>query len=76
MLQGWLEGSPGGDPTHADVRDVARAHILAAENPSASGHRYIVSQRQSSNPAEVGRWLQVGAILCSAFRRSSPGGLS
>ncbi len=58
VVQAWLEGTAGGNPTHADVRDVARAHILAAENPAASG-RYIVSQSQTCDPAEVGRWLQV-----------------
>ena len=57
-LQGWLEGKPGGSPVHCDVRDVAAAHICAAERPAASG-RYIVSHASSSNPAEVGRWLQV-----------------
>ena len=58
MLQGWLEGKPGGSPVHCDVRDVAAAHICAAERSAASG-RYIVSHASSSNPAEVGRWLQV-----------------
>ena len=58
MLQGWLEGKPGGSPVHCDVRDVATAHISAAERPAASG-RYIVSHASTSNPAEVGRWLQV-----------------
>jgi hypothetical protein len=58
VLQGWLEGKPGGNPTHCDVRDVAAAHIRAAEKPIASG-RYIVSHTSTSNPAEVGRWLQV-----------------
>lgn len=56
--QGWLEGKAGGSPTHCDVRDVAAAHIRAAETPAASG-RYIVSHARTSNPAEVGRWLQV-----------------
>lgn len=57
-LQGWLEGKAGGSPTHCDVRDVALAHIRAAETPPAAG-RYIVSHQHTSNPAEVGRWLQV-----------------
>jgi nucleoside-diphosphate-sugar epimerase len=56
-MKGWLEGKPGGSPVHCDVRDVAAAHICAAERPAASG-RYIVSHASSSNPAEVGRWLQ------------------
>ena len=39
-----------------------QAHILAAEEPTASG-RYIVSHRATSNPKEVGLWLQVGGPL-------------
>ena len=58
ILQGWLEGKPGGTPVHCDVRDVAAAHISAAERSAASG-RYIVSHASSSNAAEVGHWLQV-----------------
>lgn len=61
LLQGWLEGKPGGSAVHCDVRDVAAAHICAAERSAASG-RYIVSHASSSNPAEVGRWLQVRTL--------------
>lgn len=42
MLQGFFEGERELDGWLADVRDVARAHVLAAETPSAHG-RYIVS---------------------------------
>jgi nucleoside-diphosphate-sugar epimerase len=44
----------GGDPTIiawvCDVRDIARAHILAAETPSAKGQRFIVSQADTHSP--------------------------
>ncbi|KAK9915197.1 hypothetical protein WJX75_006019 [Coccomyxa subellipsoidea] len=44
FLKGIVEGKPvEGTPLICDVRDVANAHVLAAETPSASG-RYIVSQ--------------------------------
>ncbi|KAK9807370.1 hypothetical protein WJX73_008107 [Symbiochloris irregularis] len=40
-MKALLEGQPpSGTPIICDVRDVARAHVLAAETPSASG-RYI-----------------------------------
>ncbi|CAL8468857.1 g8398 [Coccomyxa elongata] len=45
FMKGIVEGKPvEGTPLICDVRDVARAHVLAAETPSASG-RYIVSAR-------------------------------
>jgi hypothetical protein len=47
-----------GAPTLADVRDVARAHILAAEHPSATG-RYIVANSHSTPPHLISAWLQV-----------------
>ena len=40
-----------------DVRDVARAHILAAENPNASG-RYIVANSTSTPAQDISAWLQ------------------
>lgn len=44
--------SPSGAPIVCDVRDVARAHVAAAELPSASG-RYIVSHAAPLPPALV-----------------------
>ena len=36
--QGWFEGNPFSSQfSWVDVRDVAKAHILAAETPSAHG---------------------------------------
>lgn len=58
--QAWVEGkAQSGAPVFADVRDVARAHILAAENPAASG-RYIVANSHTTPAAHISAWLQVG----------------
>ncbi|KAL3150817.1 hypothetical protein ABBQ32_000577 [Trebouxia sp. C0010 RCD-2024] len=46
-----------GTPVVVDVRDVAKAHILAATIPSAKG-RYIISQRKPITPKLVSDTLQ------------------
>ena len=54
-----MEGSAGSSgTTYVDVRDVARAHVLAAEVPSAQG-RYILSHTHAADAAEIAKWLQV-----------------
>ena len=53
-----------GTPVIVDVRDVAKAHILAATTPSAKG-RYIISQRKPITPKLVSDTLQVGCIAHS-----------
>ena len=69
-LQGWLSGKGGTDAsTICDVRDVARAHILAAETPTASG-RYIVSQEFSMSPSFVSETLKV--LVCSTSAAGNP----
>ncbi len=58
-VQGIAEGKPvEGTPLICDVRDVAMAHILAAETPSATG-RYIVSQRAPVTATWVSTLLRV-----------------
>ena len=47
-----------GTPLICDVRDVAAAHVLAAETPSASG-RYIVSQRTPVTATYLSKVLRV-----------------
>jgi hypothetical protein len=60
--QGWLEGQAADfSPNYSDVRDVARAHVLAAEIPSASG-RYIVSQRWNTTPNATSALLRVCGV--------------
>ena len=57
--QSWLEGQPGGSgAVYVDVRDVARAHVLAAEVPQAEG-RYTLSHTHGSDVTEIAAWLQV-----------------
>ena len=60
FLKAWLEGSASsGDIVFApDVRDVARAHILAATSPKAHNQRYIVSDSSPTSPATISRILQ------------------
>lgn len=41
-----------------DVRDVARAHILAAEQPHTIGNRYTVANSGTAELRQVGEWLQ------------------
>jgi nucleoside-diphosphate-sugar epimerase len=58
FMTGWAEGAAmGGAPVFADVRDVAKAHILAAETAEASG-RYIVAASQTAPPHLVSSWLR------------------
>lgn len=53
MVQGWLDGSsPVKSLLVCDVRDVAMAHVAAAESAEAGGKRYIVS-RESRVPASA-----------------------
>lgn len=57
--QGLIEGKAAeGTPIICDVRDVAAAHVAAAETPGASG-RYIVSQRAPITPSFVSEVLRV-----------------
>lgn len=59
-MKGWVEASSSpqsGAPVFADVRDVARAHILAAETPGASG-RYIVAASHTTPASTISAWLQ------------------
>ena len=59
--QGIAEGTAlQGMPLICDVRDVARAHVLAAEEPSASG-RYIISHRAPLTATALSHALQVGS---------------
>lgn len=60
FLKAWLEGKPSsGDIVFApDVRDVARAHILAATRPQAHMQRYIVSDAAATSPAAISRILK------------------
>ncbi|KAK9832246.1 hypothetical protein WJX74_004118 [Apatococcus lobatus] len=58
-MKGYLEGSGSlGNSANCDVRDVARAHVLAAELPSANG-RYLISEPAAIPTAkQASEWLQ------------------
>lgn len=58
-VAGWLRGEAGGSwlTFAADVRDVARAHVLAALHPAAPGQRYVVARPAASSPSEVAALL-------------------
>ncbi|KAK9842550.1 hypothetical protein WJX81_005642 [Elliptochloris bilobata] len=58
FVKGLVEGKAAeGTPIICDVRDVAAAHVAAAELPAASG-RYIVSQRAPITPSLVAEVLR------------------
>ena len=70
-VQGVAEGTAlQGTPLICDVRDVARAHVLAAEEPSASG-RYIVSHRAPLTATALSKALQVCFPILCEFHDSS-----
>jgi len=58
-MKKWIEGNATdpGYPSFSDLRDVAKAHILAAEIPEASG-RYIVAYETSPPPQIIVKWLK------------------
>jgi len=59
FMKGWLQGtaSTGACTFAPDVRDVARAHWLAALAPVAAGQRYIIANEESTSPAFISRTL-------------------
>jgi len=58
-MKALLEGKipPRDDTPMADTRDVAAAHILAAETPEAAGHRFIISSPSVVRRASVVRTI-------------------
>jgi dihydroflavonol-4-reductase len=59
FMRAFLDGGVPhrGDSPIADIRDVARAHILAAELPAAAGKRFLISTPGAVRNAEVARLL-------------------
>ncbi|WP_030454116.1 SDR family oxidoreductase [Herbidospora cretacea] len=66
LLDGRLPGSPGMWIPIVDVRDVARAHVLAMTEGAAAGHRFLLS----GGPAITVR--QIGGILSGHLAESAP----
>jgi nucleoside-diphosphate-sugar epimerase len=53
----FFYGAPGFSFTFVDVRDVAAAHVAAAENPAASG-RYILARPEMVSMHEMARIIR------------------
>lgn len=60
MLSGEMKHVMPGSVGFVDVRDVAKAHILAAETPAAASKRYLCSGTTKT-------WLQVSQLLRDLF---------
>eukprot|EP00930_Biecheleria_cincta_P056575 TRINITY_DN4265_c0_g1_i2.p1 TRINITY_DN4265_c0_g1~~TRINITY_DN4265_c0_g1_i2.p1 ORF type:complete len:868 (+),score=158.89 TRINITY_DN4265_c0_g1_i2:58-2604(+) len=60
MLSGQMPHVSPGSVGFVDVKDVARAHVLAAQSPRAGGQRYLCSGTAQT-------WLQVADSLRSLF---------
>ena len=60
MITGSVPGIPPISVPMVDVRDVAIAHVMALENPSANGQRFA-----ASHPEPI-RYLEVAKILRAA----------
>lgn len=61
MMNNEMPGLPNTQFGLVDVRDVARAHILAMENPKSDEERFILSHRHSL-------WMhEVAGILKNEF---------
>ncbi|GFP77223.1 SDR family oxidoreductase [Clostridium fungisolvens] len=58
MLSGHLPGFFDLYFPIVDVRDLAKAHILALETPSAAGERFIISNNQSISMKQLGMILK------------------
>jgi nucleoside-diphosphate-sugar epimerase len=61
-----------GDTNAVDVRDVARAHILAAKLPAAAGQRFIMSSRplvRLADMVRVASALAATILLCNSSCR-------
>ena len=73
FARGLIEGTaaPSGTPIICDVRDVARAHVLAAETPAASG-RYIISHAGPLPPSLVEEILRERLPGCAVLAAVEP----
>lgn len=58
MLSGQLPGFIDFYIPVVDVRDLAKAHILALETPNAAGERFIISNDQSLSMKQIGMILK------------------
>lgn len=56
LINGETKNIPVGGPGFVDVEDVARAHVLALENPAAPGNRFLTVEASHS-------WEEICALL-------------
>lgn len=69
-IKAMVEGkAAGGSPIICDVRDVARAHVVAAEDAKAKG-RYIVSQPGAVLPEAMAAAVR-GAVRDAGFAKEA-----
>ena len=71
-VKAMVEGAKaaGGSPIICDVRDVARAHVVAAENAGAEG-RYIVSQPGAVLPAAMAAAIGAAVRDCGFAKEAA-----
>jgi nucleoside-diphosphate-sugar epimerase len=71
LVDQWVRGlSPVQSRLLVDVRDVARAHVMAGRLPQAAvGQRYIVSHEARVSSGEIADWLR---FVCQTTGLSDP----
>lgn len=74
MLAGGMPGTPDVYIPIVDVRDVARAHLLAMTTPDAAGQRFLVTNGRTMPLAEVAATLRghLGAAAAKVPTRRIP----
>ena len=58
MITGKVPMMPQAASVMSDVRDVAKIHVLAMENPEATGKRFIVTTEKAYPIQEIGKILK------------------
>jgi nucleoside-diphosphate-sugar epimerase len=74
MLKGAMPGFPNLFIPIVDVRDVARAHVLAMTDPQAAGERFLISNGMPLSMQEIGGVIReaVGKAAGRVPTRSIP----
>jgi nucleoside-diphosphate-sugar epimerase len=59
LVNQWIHGvSPVQSRLFVDVRDVAKAHVMAARNDAAMGQRIIVSTEARISSQDIAQWIK------------------
>lgn len=74
MLSGGMPGFPHLFIPIVDVRDVARAHLLAMTNPDAAGQRFLLSNGPAMEMKDIGSTIKsrLGAAAKNVPSRTIP----